>query len=111
MIRRPPRSTLFPYTTLFRSQDAQTLPTVRPDGGELTLDDQGVDQSPERPQRQTIRHAVLHPRSRSLFEEQVAVLPAVVRPADLHVDEPRRWIVLADHRPRRHGEAQPHHAV
>src|SRR5256885_15976885 len=23
MIRRPPRSTLFPYTTLFRSQDAQ----------------------------------------------------------------------------------------
>src|SRR2546425_5673205 len=70
MIRRPPRSTLFPYTTLFRSQDAQTLPTVRPDGGELTLDDQGVDQSPERPQRQTIRHAVLHPRSRSLFEER-----------------------------------------
>src|SRR2546425_3677504 len=24
MIRRPPRSTLFPYTTLFRSQDAAT---------------------------------------------------------------------------------------
>src|SRR5260221_814092 len=37
MIRRPPRSTLFPYTTLFRSEDATdptrlrfraTLPTV-----------------------------------------------------------------------------------
>src|SRR3989440_3000351 len=26
MIRRPPRSTLFPYTTLFRSADATTLP-------------------------------------------------------------------------------------
>src|SRR3712207_7794449 len=26
MIRRPPRSTLFPYTTLFRSDHAQTLP-------------------------------------------------------------------------------------
>src|SRR6202521_6097313 len=26
MIRRPPRSTLFPYTTLFRSNDAATLP-------------------------------------------------------------------------------------
>src|SRR5438034_5084959 len=26
MIRRPPRSTLFPYTTLFRSQHAQALP-------------------------------------------------------------------------------------
>src|SRR3712207_7507000 len=25
MIRRPPRSTLFPYTTLFRSEDAQAL--------------------------------------------------------------------------------------
>src|SRR2546430_9915482 len=25
MIRRPPRSTLFPYTTLFRSATAQTL--------------------------------------------------------------------------------------
>src|SRR5260370_22818069 len=27
MIRRPPRSTLFPYTTLFRSRLAQKLPT------------------------------------------------------------------------------------
>src|SRR2546430_4574694 len=25
MIRRPPRSTLFPYTTLFRSQDAKQI--------------------------------------------------------------------------------------
>src|SRR2546422_2313557 len=29
MIRRPPRSTLFPYTTLFRSTD----PTLAPKGG------------------------------------------------------------------------------
>src|SRR5256885_10360420 len=28
MIRRPPRSTLFPYTTLFRSASAQVLATV-----------------------------------------------------------------------------------
>src|SRR2546430_13132586 len=28
MIRRPPRSTLFPYTTLFRSPDSITLSTV-----------------------------------------------------------------------------------
>src|SRR5438477_3447588 len=28
MIRRPPRSTLFPYTTLFRSQDVQA--SVKP---------------------------------------------------------------------------------
>src|SRR5438132_10118803 len=28
MIRRPPRSTLFPYTTLFRSDDEQSLRRV-----------------------------------------------------------------------------------
>src|SRR3989449_8427300 len=42
MIRRPPRSTLFPYTTLFRSQNA-TNPAGRigrepsPPGTELTI--------------------------------------------------------------------------
>src|SRR3989442_7468257 len=33
MIRRPPRSTLFPYTTLFRSPAADTLPRVVWPGG------------------------------------------------------------------------------
>src|SRR5258708_23125849 len=28
MIRRPPRSTLFPYTTLFRSNTTETMPTL-----------------------------------------------------------------------------------
>src|SRR5262245_63973396 len=28
MIRRPPRSTLFPYTTLFRSQDRNRYPVI-----------------------------------------------------------------------------------
>src|SRR2546430_11077148 len=28
MIRRPPRSTLFPYTTLFRSRKAQPVPPI-----------------------------------------------------------------------------------
>src|SRR3712207_6969110 len=44
MIRRPPRSTLFPYTTLFRSRLAGLLELgdlrLRPVGGEL----QGADQ-------------------------------------------------------------------
>src|SRR3712207_6859605 len=34
MIRRPPRSTLFPYTTLFRSQEGQVLPRRELLGGE-----------------------------------------------------------------------------
>src|SRR5256886_13057141 len=33
MIRRPPRSTLFPYTTLFRSRRAQPLRGPVPPGG------------------------------------------------------------------------------
>src|SRR2546425_2942588 len=38
MIRRPPRSTLFPYTTLFRSLSAQlTVQQVDPGGGEFTV--------------------------------------------------------------------------
>src|SRR5438034_2845159 len=44
MLRRPPRSTLFPYTTLFRSREAVGLPIElgvrprddRPDGTVLT---------------------------------------------------------------------------
>src|SRR3712207_6862389 len=31
MIRRPPRSTLFPYTTLFRSEDDRRAVVVRPE--------------------------------------------------------------------------------
>src|SRR3712207_9260631 len=31
MIRRPPRSTLFPYTTLFRSAECQLLATAHPE--------------------------------------------------------------------------------
>src|SRR2546429_4917024 len=45
MIRRPPRSTLFPYTTLFRSHDDQVVV-----GGEAVLDQDlvvlAVDQLP-----------------------------------------------------------------
>src|ERR1022692_5084630 len=33
MIRRPPRSTLFPYTTLFRSDSIPADPTSEPHGG------------------------------------------------------------------------------
>src|SRR2546426_6926957 len=39
MIRRPPRSTLFPYTTLFRSRSRQphAWPLVRPDHGRVDV--------------------------------------------------------------------------
>src|SRR6266576_5272672 len=37
MIRRPPRSTLFPYTTLFRSPDGAQHVDVRPAGARVRL--------------------------------------------------------------------------
>src|SRR5688572_31841465 len=42
MIRRPPRSTLFPYTTLFRSVGVQVVP-FRP---EVVVDDVEHDHQP-----------------------------------------------------------------
>src|SRR3712207_9378573 len=39
MIRRPPRSTLFPYTTLFRSEDAAE---ARAELGHVVLDREGL---------------------------------------------------------------------
>src|SRR3712207_7498617 len=40
MIRRPPRSTLFPYTTLFRSQEPKVLVRFTPahGGGEVEVE-------------------------------------------------------------------------
>src|SRR2546430_4316601 len=48
MIRRPPRSTLFPYTTLFRSDD-ESVPrqTLRPPAT-LELDTEGLTDGPHR---------------------------------------------------------------
>src|SRR5256886_3587282 len=47
MIRRPPRSTLFPYTTLFRSTgtgsilvaavDGKGIPMIKPEGGQRAV--------------------------------------------------------------------------
>src|SRR3712207_8303954 len=49
MIRRPPRSTLFPYTTLFRSSDARTsAPSPAP-----TSQDQDAGASHDTPIRTT----------------------------------------------------------
>src|SRR3712207_8696197 len=39
MIRRPPRSTLFPYTTLFRSDGDDEIHRVVPSGRQQAVDD------------------------------------------------------------------------
>src|SRR6266446_10898088 len=44
MIRRPPRSTLFPYTTLFRSHRLLAIPVRDVGGGRRDDSQAGVDQ-------------------------------------------------------------------
>src|SRR5574341_126008 len=48
MIRRPPRSTLFPYTTLFRSVDLRGTAGVRPQAGLSDRRQVGVDRKSTR---------------------------------------------------------------
>src|SRR3712207_7642466 len=43
MIRRPPRSTLFPYTTLFRSRDEELL-RLKAKLGEITMANELLEQ-------------------------------------------------------------------
>src|SRR2546422_3047587 len=65
MIRRPPRSTLFPYTTLFRSCDAaeaarivegQHAPVVEADHDVIVP----LVRAPRRGQREAAGHAEVH---------------------------------------------------
>src|SRR3712207_7253462 len=73
MIRRPPRSTLFPYTTLFRSEGARLLDApewIERRGGEehredhevhdagevLELPEQGREKKAHRPEHQPRQH-------------------------------------------------------
>src|SRR3712207_7616516 len=53
MIRRPPRSTLFPYTTLFRSRDHDHGRTVRLGFDQLLF---GTGARPKRPDLPGIDH-------------------------------------------------------
>src|SRR3712207_8178925 len=64
MIRRPPRSTLFPYTTLFRSDPTAALPAVA--GGRVVGDD-GHPGLRARDDRLPVCDDVLRPRGGGLF--------------------------------------------
>src|SRR3712207_7179143 len=70
MIRRPPRSTLFPYTTLFRSPDrAHELPELRGRGGPGVVD-------------VLARGAAGGPVGRRRGDVEVDLKPALARQAD-----------------------------
>src|SRR3989454_6063859 len=65
MIRRPPRSTLFPYTTLFRSLDGVRVvgPDLRPDPVLEGGDDLAARRVILRVRREHERHVEVQPRS------------------------------------------------
>src|SRR2546426_4288587 len=79
MIRRPPRSTLFPYTTLFRSVAGLGLPrraahVVRDDAGEQAREVLGRDELGLDPEALLHRHVA-------------AELVGVAAPHELHRSE------------------------
>src|SRR3712207_8452952 len=81
MIRRPPRSTLFPYTTLFRSERADLLAGQLPDGAaahalELDRSDGGAGEPGDRQThvREQPAHDVLAPLVQDRSEEHTSEL-------------------------------------
>src|SRR3712207_7485215 len=84
MIRRPPRSTLFPYTTLFRSDpDRSVARVVGHDVGAAVTDEVARGQLPVRPGRQRRpgpgeaergAHVLAHPQRAARSEEHTSEL-------------------------------------
>src|SRR5262245_62302156 len=63
MIRRPPRSTLFPYTTLFRSPEGDETAPAGEEGADSVEAPAGRDQAPAANRRagRRLAHAVTVP--------------------------------------------------
>src|SRR3712207_9473688 len=73
MIRRPPRSTLFPYTTLFRSLlkrlEERKIHVQRSDAAKTALVQEGYDPTyGARPLKRTIQRRVLDPLALRVLE-------------------------------------------
>src|SRR3712207_7467971 len=71
MIRRPPRSTLFPYATLFRSQDAGLAPAERVDGRDRVVCEQPFEnRAPDESRRSRQSHDSLRSHFRAERSEE-----------------------------------------
>src|SRR5437899_6403856 len=90
MIRRPPRSTLFPYTTLFRS----TPPCIRRRRAVPTPPNPRAPTAPRRrrseehtSELQSLRHLVC----RLLLEKKKKRQTTIRRPSDARTEEGQTW--------------------
>src|SRR2546430_3278345 len=96
MIRRPPRSTLFPYTTLFRSLAAalRRIPVCRDPAAILETLERWIDRKSTRlnSSHSQISYAVFclkKKKKRNLMEPQcITTLEVVTPPVHVYVDYP-----------------------
>src|SRR5260370_30622465 len=80
MIRRPPRSTLFPYTTLFRSRPLRLAPAVREHGLDLSdAAEHGTVREARRPRAEAVRDVARSARSEEHTSELQSHLNLVCR--------------------------------
>src|SRR5690242_20924675 len=84
MIRRPPRSTLFPYTTLFRSRWDGLLRQRRATRSTRSVEG-GSSRAPEE------QHALLHPRSEEHTSELQSHVNLVCR---LLLEKKKNYITM-----------------
>src|SRR5262245_63573453 len=92
MIRRPPTSTLFPYTTLFRSSPARGPPSRASGRSASTRNTAGGDRSEEHTSElQSLRHLVC----RLLLEKKKKTAPHSLRKIDIHSMQPHSITVRA----------------
>src|SRR5438034_1565345 len=77
MIRRPPRSTLFPYTTLFRSAPRRVV-----QDGRLTICTRVVEQPPQR-----LRRSEEHTSELQSHSDLVCRLLLEKKKENIHVDQ------------------------
>src|SRR2546429_4159982 len=95
MIRRPPRSTLFPYTTLFRSVDGVPLNTNRDSSRNLAnINPADIEQIERSEEHTSELQSRLHLVCRLLLEKKNktitrASLPATAPHLALHADSAR----------------------
>src|SRR5476651_2620857 len=97
MIRRPPRSTLFPYTTLFRSPLGYSLNTARISRGRL----RGASWAPDRKSTRlnsshaNISYAVFCLKKKKLLITGDGNLVELLATVRFHVADPRAYLSAA----------------